>query len=349
MNKQFAAGLAVILLGAIAVGPLLAADVITRKSTKTPASGTITGSTADGVTIKRGKKEETVPADDIVKIKWDGEPLRLNLSRSKEASGGLKEALEGYTAALKDSKATKKNLRTDLEYLIARTTAKMALADPDQRDTAIKLLSAFRSANSRNFRNYEALFFLGRVYTAKKDFAKAEEAYTQMQQAKSNDYKMAGQIALARVQLAKGDVEPALQSFDKVIAIPAKTPGELARRHEALLGKATCLMKQQQYDQAVAALDQVIDLVSPQETQIQAEAFLRQGDCLQAQGKFKNAILAYLHVDLLFAKERTLHAEALYHLSKLWPRVDQPDRGGDARAKLASEYPNSEWNKRAGS
>ena len=37
------------------------------------------------------------------------------------------------------------------------------------------------------------------------------------------------------------------------------------------------------------------------------------------------------------------HAESLYHLTKLWGDINQPDRGKRARDSLQNSYPTSRW------
>lgn len=85
------------------------------------------------------------------------------------------------------------------------------------------------------------------------------------------------------------------------------------------------------------------------DTALQAETYLRLGDCQRLQGKSKDALLAYLHIDVLFPMEKSQHAEALFQLSKLWATVGQPSRADEARVKLESDYPNSSWTKQLAS
>ncbi len=157
---------------------------------------------------------------------------------------------------------------------------------------------------------------------------------------------MAARIGQARVLIAKDDVESALSTLESVLSLPAKEDVEKERRHEALLVKTACLQKQNKYDEANAALDKIIEEVTAENTRLMAEAYIRQGDNFRLTGKTKEAVLAYLHVDILFAMERDFHAESLFHLSQLWRSVKHPDRAIDAAARLRNEYPQSPWTQR---
>ena len=67
------------------------------------------------------------------------------------------------------------------------------------------------------------------------------------------------------------------------------------------------------------------------------------GAAYEKAGKFKEASRAYLHTDLLFASVLEAHAESLYHLAILWPKLEQTDRAARARDTLKARYRNSYW------
>ena len=90
-------------------------------------------------------------------------------------------------------------------------------------------------------------------------------------------------------------------------------------------------------------LDEVLTKSAVDEMALQAEAYVRQGECFQAQGKPKEALLSFLHVDLLFESEPAQHAEALYNLTRLWRKENRADRADDAAERLNQKYPGSDW------
>ena len=68
----------------------------------------------------------------------------------------------------------------------------------------------------------------------------------------------------------------------------------------------------------------------------------------RSQQQTTDAVLAYLHVDLLFAANADAHAEALFYLSQLWRLEGKPDRGFDAANRLKTTYAASRWSKKTG-
>lgn len=326
---------------------LTAADIIERKSASSPVNGEVTSISRDEISVTSGvgKKVLTIQANDVVNVRWDKEPAKLNLLRGDERAGRLQKAIDGYTEILKGVASSEKNLRIDLTFLIARATAKLAAADASKLKEAIELMDDFVRSNSTSFRYYDAVDQLGHLYVVQKDFNKANATYALLSRAPWPEYKMIAQIAQARVDLAADKIDTALAAFDTVASAEAKEPAEQARRFEALIGKAICLQKKNQHDQAEKVLEEVLRDIPADATAVQAEAYLRQGDSLRSAGKNKPALLAYLHVDLLFANQSDFHAEALYRLSQLWTAVGHPDRAADASARLQERYPASEWTK----
>lgn len=343
-NKWTIVGSLLVWTVTLCVADAAAEDTINRTSSNTAARGSITEISRTKLVLKtrRGQVVE-VPVNEITRVRWDGEKPSLNQVRSLERAGELQAALEGYQEELKKTAPANTNLKTDLTFLIARTTAKLATADESQLDKAIEQLEQFRNQNADHFRYYELLTHLARLYLIKKDYEKAHEVVGAMSEAPWEDYKLAAQISAARIRLAQDDPDGALAAFDDVIDAPAEGPEEMARRYEAMLGKASCLQALKRTTDAVQTFERIIDEASAQETSILAEAYIRQGDCLLAAGRQKEALLAYLHVDVLFRQESALHAEALYHLSQLWELEGKPDRAAAAAATLQQRYGKSEW------
>lgn len=333
-------------LATLVGGPSFALDEVVRQSVKESARGTIKSLSKTEIVVEAAGRTTTVPVTDVATVRWDGEPPQLGLTRSRETNGDLDFALKSYRELLAQVPAEQKNLKADLEFLIARTLARQAVADPAKKDAAAKALDAFTAARPDSFRYYDAVQWLGRVHAAAGDFDAAKRAYARVAEAPLPELKMAAQNALARIKLQQDDLPGAIADFDAVLAQSGDSAAAKSQRASAQLGKAVVLQRQGEHDEALKTLDAVIADASPDDAVVQAEAFLQKGNSLEAQGKDKEALLAFLHVDVLFPAETGPHAEALFHLAKLWATVGKAERSAEARRKLTDQYPASEWTKK---
>lgn len=344
MQPRIASFFTCCLLAVFCVTDARALDTITVAGEDKAVAGEIVAVSKTEITIKAGlkKEERKVAANAVLEIRFDKQPAQLTLARNDEAAGRYTAALAKYTAALDDDLS--QFLKAELEFLIARTTAQMAMSDTTKLAEAVKLLTGFLSSNANSFRYYPALSQLGDIYLAQSNFAEAQATFSKLQQAPWTDYKMAAGTSQARLLLKQNKVGEARAAFETVTAMQAKTTAEKTQRYAAVLGKAICLQREGQHEQAVKDLAEISSQAPAGETRLLAEAYVRQGDSFrQIEGRTKDAILAYLHVDVLFPKETALHAESLFWLSKLWTVVGHPDRASTSAAKLESTYPNSKW------
>ncbi len=328
-----------------------AIDYVTRRGDEKRIGGEIKTVTRNEIVVfqKVGNKEEKIPANEVEKVEWEGEPIEFGPGRGHEEIGNYPLAMTTFTAAAVDAKGASAHIRADIDFFIARTAAKMAIADPAQADVAFTKLKAFVTVNRDNFRFYEAQTLLAEVALRTNQALVADTAFSSLKTAPWSDTKMAGMIGLARVQLADKKIPQAKTGFDEVVAMPAATPAEIARRLQAMLGQARCMQLQMQHAEALKVLEQVVEQADADETRTLAQAYLLQGDSLVALAQNpKDAVLAYLHVDVIpsLAAESDLHAEALFQLSKLWGTIGQAARGTEASAKLEQLYPKSEWTKK---
>ncbi|MCA9024568.1 MAG: tetratricopeptide repeat protein [Planctomycetaceae bacterium] len=325
-------------------------DTVTRRSTDKRAAGEITEVSKTEVTVKpKVGSATTVPANDIERIEWDGEPGSLKLARSNVVSGQYELAIENFNKAKTEAPAGQELLQNDITYGICQATGKLALVDAEQQSAAIELLNKFLEEHAEHYRYYDALLLLGDVHLAREETLEANAAFNRVAAAPWPDYQMAANLALGRTALQQGDVAAARTAFESVSSMQAKSPAEEARKFEALLGLATVLQRENKYQEAADALNEIIHNSSVDDIRLQAEAYVRQGDCYAAiAGREKDAVMAYLHLDVIpsLSTENDLQAEALYHLAKLWPSLGHVDRADLAAGKLQSEYPNSLWTKK---
>ncbi|MEZ5942066.1 MAG: hypothetical protein R3C18_11785 [Planctomycetaceae bacterium] len=329
---------------------LAAADIdyVTRKSDGKIFGGEISAVSKAEVVVsqKVGNKEEHIPANDIGLVEWKGEPSSLTAGRSHERSGNLSEALEAYQEALSEAASGSEGMRGSIEYLITRVAVRVAKSDPTQVGTALQKLKDFVNKYNEHYRYYDAQLLLAELALSANDTAVADTSYMVLEKSPWTDYQLAGKNGQGFSRLAQNDIAGARRVFTEVAQSQAANPEENARRLEGMIGQAECLERESKYDEAVTILNSVVQEARAADSRILALAYLKQGDCLAADGQHvKPAILAYLHVDVIpsLAAHADLHAEALYNLSKLWLAVNQPQRSADASNTLQTNYNTSEW------
>lgn len=328
-------------------------DTVVRKSDGKTVGGQITTVTKTDLTVNQrvGNRDDVIAGNDILSVEWKDEPPVLRLARSNEKSGNLAQAMTGYEEALAAA-GSAVNLKADIQFLIARTAAKIAQADPTQAGAAIQKLKAFVGEHRDFFRFYDAQLLLAETALLAGDTVAADAAFNLVQQAPWKDYQMAAKIGGAETLLKQNKVTEAKGVFDQVAAMQPGNPSEKARQLQAMIGQARCMRQQNQVGEATSTLKKVIDQTEASESRLLAEAYLQLGDCYSIDAQqLKDAVLAYLHIDVIppLAAHSDLRAEALYHLARLWPAVGEPARGAEASAKLEQDYPNSEWTKKLGS
>jgi tetratricopeptide (TPR) repeat protein len=325
------------------------ADTINRKGGKPPLRGTVESIGKTAVVIKTGLRKDkpvSVPVNEIDGIDWDSSPPTLSSVRTAEANGDYATAIKGYEDFLKGDKLKNDKVKTDLQFFIARAKAKQALGDPTKIAAAIGGLEDFRKKNPDSYHHYGLLALQGDLQIAAKNYAAASATFSQLGNAPWDDVKLRARCAEARLLIAQNKPDQALPIYESVLKQATADPLMKPLKNQASLGKAACLQQTSKNDEALGVLKTVITGATAAEAELLAEAYTLQGDSYRALGRSKDALLAYLHVDILFAREAKYHPKSLYYLSQLWAEVGKPVRAGTAKARLKAEYPNSEWAKR---
>jgi tetratricopeptide (TPR) repeat protein len=333
-----------ILIASLSMSTVSAVDQITRLSDNVTLRGEFTSMTPQSVTIKLSSgREEVVSVADIRTLRFDQEPTLLAQAQSNERSGALDAALQKYRDVQASYNGRNKRLETDLVFLIARTLVKLSLMDPAIREEAAKAISEFRTGNKNNFRYLEATLLQASLLAVNRDSAAARALLEEVQSAPVPGYQLQAGVQLGQLLLADGNAAEALSAFDAVVSQAEGDPNSVAAYWSGLLGRASCQQQQGQLDDAIATVEQVIGLTGENDAGIAARAWVHKGDCLRLKNEPKAALLAYLHVDVLYAAASASHAECLYHLTQLWGPAGHQDRADDAAARLMAQYPNSEW------
>jgi tetratricopeptide (TPR) repeat protein len=317
-------------------------------------SGAIEAIGPEEVQIKDGTgKVHTVSVAEIDSIRYDQEPKTMFLARNAALRGAYDESIRMFEE-IKDEDITLPEAKVDKEFYVALSTAHLALTGEKKLDDAEKLLSGF-VANTKNSSSYhilEASQKLGDLLSLMGKHAEAERAYDKLISSRAVGYKMAGSVAKGYSLIAQKKIPEAQRAFDSVQAMGSPDNAQdVQQRHAASLGKATCMaLGGGNLPEAIKVIEDVI-AKTQEEATLYAKAYNTLGNCYLSTQNDKEALLAYLRVDVLYNTIPTEHAEALLQLSKLWKKLgnlpNAQDRASDCLTRLKTRYPNSPQAKQA--
>ena len=311
------------------------------RTTKSSITGTIEKISRTAISIRRSGGQVTeVPVNEIISVRFDGEPQRLQTARSLVQNGRYLEALQTIDQIEKEGKRLDRaEVQQDIGFYKAYATSRIALVNGKDIRSAGSKMRDFVERNPQSRHYFPATETLGDLLVALGHSKVALDYYEQLEQAPWVDFKMRAQVAKGRAHRATGKPDEAILMFESAIELAsADDPLAEAARHSAVLGKAGCLAELKRYDEAVALVEEVIAGADPENAALHAQSYNTLGNCLRKQGSTKDALLAYLHVDVLYSSEPRAHAEALRNLAELWQEINQPQRADQARQVLAERY-----------
>jgi tetratricopeptide (TPR) repeat protein len=330
--------------------PLAAQDTITLERTARGGSkmlGEITGVSPTEITMIVGGAERKVPVNQVQRINLAGEPAGLRQARNAISAGQYEQALESLSR-LTEADAEGDIVRQEIGFYRVLAQARLALLGTGDSKSAADEMKAFAAAERDTFHFFEIAELLGDLAKASGDYGAAANYYRYLARAPWPDYKLRSQVLLAGALRAQDKFAEAVQQYDEALAAPATDSVAVRQQTLARIGKAACLAQQGQMSDAIEQLEDVIAKNDPADERLFAQAYLALGTAYREAKQPLDAVLAYLHIDLLFYGQREAHAEALYYLTELWPQVDQPARAVEARQLLQSRYAGTVWAQRAG-
>jgi tetratricopeptide (TPR) repeat protein len=324
---------------------------------KLKPKGTVVGEVVKisplGVVVKQGAAvEKQVPVNQIDTIIYDTttEPSSLNAARMVARRGRYQDALDVLNDPQKidPAKIDRPEVKQDVAFFKALCTAKLALAGTGKISDAGSAMFNFVNNEAGSYHYLEAREVLGDLLVAAGKYTDAVESYSYLAKAPWPDYKMRANVAIGRAQLAENKLADAEKSFDTVLAIQAEGPLADFQRMAATLGKARCLAAKGQTDQAAKMVKDVIANADAEYGELHSRAYNTLGTIERKAGHTKAAILAFLHVEILYFTYPEQRAEALANLEQLWNEVHKPERARKARQELDTYFKNSRWAQQKG-
>ena len=305
-------------------------------------TGEILSTSRDAVTIERDGEEVEIPIDEIRRVMFGGEPSTLLQARINFESGGYQNAAEQLDR-IELREIDNPLVLQDFEFYRAASATRLAIAGRGDMATAGRALRTFLRTRGDSHHYYEAVEVMGDLLLAIGRPEQAVTTYGRLANAESAGLRArAGLLAGAALQ-AEGDHAEAIERFDAALAIRNDSPAAAEQKTAARLGKAASLAATGRGERALEIVREVIRTTSDDDEATLAAAYNALGRCHAEAGRTTDALLAYLHTDLLFPGDTPTHAEALFHLTDLWEQLGKPDDADDAAAKLRRRYAASVW------
>ncbi len=309
--------------------------------------GTVVRMSSTEVVVRdKADQDETISVNRIDTIVFASEPRLLTQTRTRMGNQRFEDALT--VLGKMNEKAMSRNfIKQDVQFYRALCQARLALFGRGKLSVAGKAMHRFAgdAGNRDSYHYFEATRVLGELLAASGQHAKAIDYFGRLIEAPWPEYQMRGRVLSARALMAQRKYEEAVRQLDQVLAATEEGDEAERRRMTARLDKAVCLAEMEKADEGIQLINEVLPQIGLDERELRARAFRARGLCYLKKDQKKDALLDFLHVDLLYNSVPEIHAEVLFRLSKLWPAVGKGSRAREAAKQLKERYPNSRWAK----
>lgn len=309
-------------------------------------AGEVSKMTRYEVTLDKGAAGRVpVAVNDIRAIVFEGEPAELTQTRVNAGNGAFAKAL-GLLEKIAADQVKRDFVKQDIEFYKAYCASRLALSGEGEITDAGKQLNLFVRNYPDNYHFLEASEMMGNLLMASGRFDFAEKQYAELAKAPWPVFKMRAAVSLGRSLQAQGKHSEAIEQFDAALGM-ADDGGADSQNQKlsATLGKAVSLAEAGKGGDAVKIIQKVIQDADPQQKELHARAYNALGTCYEKSKQTKDALFAFLRVDVVYSNVPEAHAEALAHLVSLWKAVGNEEQSREARETLLQRHGNSKWAK----
>ena len=316
-----------------------AADVV-RLSEEGAKSivGTIMEISATEVKILRTSPNtpQSVSASVITTIQFGQEPPSLTAMRSAVMGSRFPDVL---VAAQKLDPATIASpfARQDYEFFQAFALGQIALDGSLNKESLQKAIAActdFLKTQTNSYHYFPMCELTGELHLTTGNRENAFQVYSLLAKAPWAASQLKANTALGTIRLEEGRLDEAKKFYQAVLASPDSSKEVLRTKTEAEIGLAKCLIREGNWKAALEQLEPLSTKTDSENARLQAAIYLALGEAYEVAGNPKEAILAYLHVEILFPSAKSEYLVALKRLAVLWSKVNRPERAAEAEKIL---------------
>lgn len=352
---RFAIPAFIILAGVSAVY----ADDVYQKSKEKKTTGTVKQETGMGIVVTGVK--ELIPAEDIIDIEYEIEPVivrtntyrpaivaekdSLDPSKDAKRKANLESARRKYEDSLAKLGPGQEFARRHLVFKVGMLSLRQAQENGAPLAVAVAKLTEFKTKYPDSWQIGRCLRALAQLHVDAKQFKEADRIYKELITANvSADAKHQAEILAARAVLASGNHQAAEDALKSIINKHARDSKHAQR---ARIVQAECMIAAKKSPEAVKVIRQVIKETNDKSTK--AAAYNVLGKSLYDAEQLKEARWEFLWVDMVYNQDKTEHARALYYLWKIFDRLGEADRAAECRETLLGErqFTASDWYRRA--
>jgi tetratricopeptide (TPR) repeat protein len=322
-----------------------ALDQVRKTDGTSAVSGKVTEISPLKIVVESSRGTAEIPVNLVSLVIFEGEPGALKTAKTAILAGRYEDGM-GSLEKVELGDDARKEVVEEFQFFKALATAKLALAGTGTIIDAGRMMIAFCNEHATSYHYFEASEVVGDLLVANRNYGPAAAYYAKLAEAPWPEYKMRANVAIGKALLAENKPAEAQKAFEAALAIPGE--GEAAERLHAAanLGKFRCSAESAKPEEVIKIAEDVIAKTDPEQVGVMAGAYNILGTALKKSGKTKEALMAFLHVDVLYYADADAHAEALSNLAELWNTLQQTERAVRARRTLDERYPSSPYARR---
>lgn len=294
------------------------------------------------VVVQSGNKRNELAESTIRKIQFGAEPSQLSRARDRMEDGRYDDCL----ATLEKIEDAPKSqlIQHEIDYLKAYSNAQIALRGGEvTAKSAGGGINTFVRTYGDSYKIYDAREVLGKLLLAVGKADLAELEFAKLAKSPAVEDQLSGLFNQGQTQLMLDKFEAAKASFETILAIDSND--EVTQQMQTV-ARCQLLRIQGMTGDTAAALAEIQAIVKKENStneQLFAHLYNAMGACHEKMGDNKKAAISFLKTQLLFKSQADAHAEALYRLSVLWPKLKDTERANSARTIIKTSYRNSYW------
>jgi tetratricopeptide (TPR) repeat protein len=314
-----------------------------QKKTGEYVRGNIESMTPTVITLSANGASREIPVNEIKRIQFENSPQSLQDAQKALLDGEYEKGADALANEIVEDK--RPEVAQEIAFCKAYCAAMLTLSGDVETTEAGKQLASFLKQYPNSFHYYTACETMGDLCVTAGKLDAAQQFYSKLNQAPWPDFQIRAQVALGRAYLAQNNASAADKSFDEALANGA--PGALAeaQRTAAQIGKARCMILNDNPEGALRNLGEIIDKLDDRNPEIAAMAYNAQGTAYRKAGKPDKAVLAFLRVHLMYSLQPDAHAEAVANLEKLFNETHKPKHAQEMHSILNDRYKSSRWAK----